>query len=126
MKRLILSVVLLLSGTASHADELYGPVQLVGVQRPQVINMEPVMVEPAPRGVMLPPPLYLHVPPGYERHWNFRCHEFHACGRPVYFVREEWFRRVYAPYRHEHPDDGWRRRREWQENHWRGGDGGQD
>lgn len=49
-------------------------------------------------------PIYLHVPPGYERHWARHCAEYHACGRPVYFVRDDWYNRVYVP-RHRH-DDG--------------------
>ena len=32
-------------------------------------------------------PLYLHVPPGHAKHWRKHCHEYHACNRPVYFVR---------------------------------------
>ena len=36
-------------------------------------------------------------PPGHEKHWNKHCHEYGACGRPVYFVRDGWYNDVYAP-----------------------------
>jgi hypothetical protein len=42
-------------------------------------------------------PVYLHVPPGYERHWARYCAQYGACGRPVYFVRDEWYQREYVP-----------------------------
>jgi len=42
-------------------------------------------------------PIYLRVPPGYERHWAHHCAEYNACGRPVYFVRDEWYQHEYVP-----------------------------
>ena len=50
------------------------------------LESQPVVVQPvmgAPPGE----PLYLHVPPGHAKHWRKHCHEYHACDRPVYFVR---------------------------------------
>ncbi len=82
---------------------IYGQITLGDVQAP-VIYAQPVVVQPAPEFAAAPP-IYLHVPPGYEKHWGHHCAEYHACGRPVYFVREDWYQREYLP-RHEHFDRG--------------------
>jgi hypothetical protein len=48
-------------------------------------------------------PVYLHVPPGHEKHWSKHCGKYGACGRPVYFVREDWYQTHYVPrYRQQH------------------------
>jgi hypothetical protein len=48
----------------------------------------------------------LHVPPGHEKHWSKHCAQYNACGRPVYFVRDEWYNNEYVPhYRHAHDND---------------------
>jgi hypothetical protein len=66
---------------------------------PPVIYTQPVIVTAAPEYVGSP--IYLHVPPGYERHWAEHCAEYHACARRVYFVRDNWYNTVYVPrYRH--------------------------
>ncbi|MES2405816.1 MAG: hypothetical protein V4528_00670 [Pseudomonadota bacterium] len=72
--------------------------------RPQLIYAQPVMIE---RHHRAPPPIYLRVPPGHAKHWRKHCHEYNACGRPVYFVRDSWYDNVYAPrYREDHGDRG--------------------
>jgi hypothetical protein len=51
-------------------------------------------------------PIYLHVPPGYERNWAKHCAQYNACGRPVYFVRDDWYQREYVPrYQERHPEE---------------------
>jgi len=79
----------------------YGQITL-GDVHPPVVYAQPVVVQPAPEFVAAPP-IYLHVPPGYEKHWKRHCAEYHACGRPVYFVREDWYQKEYLP-RHGHFD----------------------
>lgn len=77
----------------------YGVINLGDVpEPPRVVYEQPVIVEhvPAP-----PPPVYLHVPPGHAKHWSKHCHEYHACGRPVYFVQDDWYQKVYVPEYHE-------------------------
>jgi len=81
---------------------------------PPVVYQQPVVVQPAPVVVGAPPlePIYLHVPPGHARNWRKHCHEYHACNRPVYFVRsaeyepgfdrERWERE----HGHDHGDHG--------------------
>ena len=50
-------------------------------------------------------PVYLRVPPGHEKHWSKHCAKYGACGRPVYFVREDWYQHEYVPYYRDHDDD---------------------
>ena len=56
------------------------------------------------------PASYLRVPPGHEKHWSKHCAQYHACGRPVYFVREDWYQKEYVPRQyhrdHESHDNG--------------------
>jgi hypothetical protein len=42
-------------------------------------------------------PLYLRVPPGHEKNWSKHCGKYGACGRKVYFVRDDWYTNEYAP-----------------------------
>jgi len=65
------------------------------------IYAQPVIIQQL-RGPAYPP-LYLRVPPGYERHWDKHCRRYDACGRPVYFVRDDWYRHQYVERR-----DGYR------------------
>ncbi len=81
----------------------YGQINIGGVpQPPQVIYAQPIVVQRTPTYVA--EPIYLHVPPGHEKHWSKHCAEYNACGRPVYFVREDWYNREYAPH-HSHDDN---------------------
>jgi len=73
---------------------------------PRVLYPQPVVIQ---QGGGQYPPLYLHVPPGQSKNWRKYCGRYDACGRPVYFVRDDWYNNTYAPrYRdyHEHGDDG--------------------
>ena len=73
----------------------YGQINLGSVpQPPQVIYAQPVVIQ---RTQAIAEPIYLRVPPGHEKHWAKHCREYNACGRPVYFVREDWYNREYAP-----------------------------
>ena len=75
-------------------------------QPPQVIVAQPVMVVPLPPAALRPEPVYLWVPPGHRKHWDKHCHEYHACGRPVYFVDDGWYQRnVMASARHGEGDE---------------------
>ena len=88
----------------------YGRIN-IGDAKPDVIYTRPVIVyREHPRNDV--EPIYLHVPPGYEKHWRKHCHEYNACGRPVYFVRDSWYQKIYVPRHHE---DGrhWGERRDY-------------
>ncbi|AXE30684.1 hypothetical protein DK842_12740 [Chromobacterium phragmitis] len=82
----------------------YGQIDIGGYPPPQLIYPQPVVIQPA---VAVMPPLYLRVPPGHIKQWGRYCGRYGACGRKVYFVRDDWYNRVYAPrYREYHHDHG--------------------
>jgi hypothetical protein len=87
----------------------YGQIDIGNVPRPPVVYAQPVVVAPSPEYVSVQP-IYLHVPPGHEKHWRKHCAAYNACGRPVYFVRDDWYNNEYVPrYRHDggdHDDSG--------------------
>lgn len=83
---------------------LYGQITIGDVQGPpQLIYARPVVILRGPEYASQP--IYLHVPPGHEKHWSKHCAQYRACGRPVYFVRDDWYNREYAP-RHKHRERG--------------------
>jgi hypothetical protein len=83
----------------------YGQINIGDFPRPAVIYAEPVWVQ-RPSKVVYVQPIYLHVPPGHEKHWSKHCAQYGACGRPVYFVREDWYQTQYVPrYQHQDYDD---------------------
>ena len=82
----------------------YGQIDLGNAPPPALVYSRPIVVEPAPVGVVAEP-MYLRVPPGYAKHWRKHCAQYHACGRPVYFVQDRWYNQVYVPhYRREHAE----------------------
>ncbi|POZ62090.1 hypothetical protein [Chromobacterium alticapitis] len=99
----------------------YGQIDIGGAPAPQVIYQQPVMIQPVP---VAEPPIYLRVPPGHMKHWDRYCREYHACNRRVYFIRDEWYRQVYAPHYREHHHDNGRhegqRHDDWQHESWHG------
>ena len=80
----------------------FGQIELGSMPQPAVVYARPVVVEHAPE-YREAAPIYLHVPPGHEKHWSKHCAEYHACGRRVYFVRDDWYNNEYVP-RHQHAD----------------------
>ena len=84
----------------------YGQLDIGNVPQPQLIYTRPVVVQAVPEFAAAPP-IYLHVPPGHEKHWNKHCAQYNACGRPVYFVRDDWYNREYVPhYQHGGKEHG--------------------
>jgi len=72
---------------------VYGRVDIGRFPQPQVIVTQPVVVMPPPVVVAQPvQPVYMWVPQGHRKHWSKHCHEYNACGAPVYFVRHDWYR----------------------------------
>lgn len=94
--------------TGEVVPGVYGQVVLGNRPPPPVVYQQPMIVQPPAVVVGGPPvePLYLHVPPGHAKHWRKHCHEYHACDRPVYFVRSEeyepGFNRERWEHEHEH------------------------
>jgi len=79
----------------------YGQINIGSFPQPAVIYAQPVWIARPPKAVYVQP-IYLHVPPGHEKHWSKHCAEYGACGRPVYFVREDWYENEYVPSQHHH------------------------
>src|SRR5215472_9082762 len=73
--------------TGQVVPGVYGQVVIGNAPPPPVVYQQPMIVQPPPGPPM--EPIYLHVPPGHAKHWRKHCHEYHACNRPVYFVRSE-------------------------------------
>jgi hypothetical protein len=89
------------------APGVYGQVALGNGPPPPVVYAQPMVVQPAPVVIGAAPlePIYLHVPPGHARNWRKHCHEYHACERPVYFVKSAEYEPGYRP-EHEHNEHG--------------------
>lgn len=82
----------------------YGQLELGSAPPPQLVYPQPVVIQRAPEFAAAAP-IYLHVPPGHEKHWSKHCAQYNACGRPVYFVKDDWYNNEYvAHYQHEHGD----------------------
>jgi hypothetical protein len=98
--------------TGEVVPGVYGQVVLGSQPPPPVVYQQPVVVQPPAVVVGAPPaePIYLHVPPGHAKHWSKHCHEYHACNRPVYFVRSAEYepgfdmKRWRREHGHEHHD----------------------
>jgi hypothetical protein len=78
---------------------VYGQINIGALPAPALVAPQPVVIAP---GSVAAPPAYLYVPIAEQHNWRRYCGKYNACGRPVYFVRENWVRDRYA---HEHP--GW-------------------
>lgn len=101
-----------LSALSAHAGDVGVS---IGFSQPGVYGRvdigrypQPVLVAPQPVYVGRPvyrEPVYLWVPPGHRRDWRRHCGHYGACGAPVYFVQDGWYRQHVIVRR----DDGWRR-----------------
>lgn len=87
---------------------------------------QPVLIAPQPVYVGRPvyrEPVYLWVPPAHRRDWRRHCGHYGACGAPVYFVQDNWYRQNVIVYRDR--DRDWRRDdRQDHHHHGRGHDRG--
>jgi hypothetical protein len=113
--RIILAAALLAPTLAAATDVgvsvsigqpgFYGRIDIGDVQ-PQLVYAQPVIIH---GGSSRGRPLYLHVPPGHEKHWDKHCAQYNACGERVYFVQDNWYNNVYVPdyqrRRGDHDDD---------------------
>ena len=102
----------------------FGHIEIGDFPRPQLIYSKPVIIQPS----VGRQPVYLHVPPGHEKKWSKHCHQYNACGQPVYFVRDSWYNNEYVPRysekhgnREEHSDNRGQGRQN--DNHEEGGKG---
>jgi hypothetical protein len=72
--------------TGDVVPGVYGRVDLGNRPPPPIVYEQPVIIERPPPRVFVPP-IYLHVPPGHAKNWRAHCAQYHACNRPVYFVK---------------------------------------
>ncbi len=79
---------------------VYGRIDIGRFPQPQVVVAQPVIIARPPVVVAAPEPVYLWVPPGHRKNWRRYCGQYHACGVPVYFVEDRWYRE------HVHPEHG--------------------
>lgn len=102
--------------TGQVVPGVYGQVVIGSRPPPAVVYAQPVLVQPVPVVVGAPPaaPIYLHVPPGHARNWRQHCHEYHACDRPVYFVKSAEYEPGYRP---KHEDHGHQDDEHWDRGH---------
>lgn len=125
MKRFLLLSTLLATTSVFAADigvsvsigqpGFYGRIDIGNYPQPQVVNPQPVMIEPIQ---VNRPPIYLRVPPGHIKHWKKHCHEYNACGERVFFVKDDWYTRDYAPrYQEQQRARGDERRGERHDDH---------
>jgi hypothetical protein len=85
---------------------VYGRVDLTNRPAPPpVVYAQPVVIERPPPEAVVQQPIYLHVPPGHAHNWRKHCHEYHACNRPVYFVKSAEYEPGYVRDRDNHRDD---------------------
>jgi hypothetical protein len=90
--------------TGQVVPGVYGQLVLGNQPPPPVVYAQPVIAEPPAMVPAVPvAPIYLHVPPGHAKDWARHCHEYHACNRPVYFVKSAEYEPGYRPdHRQDH------------------------
>jgi hypothetical protein len=107
MKHFLFTMMMILFAVSAQAADVgvsvsvgqpgfYGRIDIGSFPQPELVYARPVVVHPTPVGVVYQP-VYMHVPPGYEKHWSRHCSKYNACGRPVYFVKGGWYNNVYVP-----------------------------
>ena len=120
-KKLLAACALVLAAPAFAADVgvsisvsqpgVYGRVDIGRFPQPQVVVAQPVIVQrpvmvQQPQVVVVQPePVYMWVPPGHRKNWRHHCARYNACGVPVYFVREDWYRQHVAPVRQQRHEE---------------------
>jgi hypothetical protein len=108
MKHFLFTMMIVLFAVSAQAADVgvsvsvgqpgfYGRIDIGDAPQPQLIYARPVVIQPAPAGVVYQP-IYVHVPPGHEKKWSKHCSKYNACGRPVYFVRDKWYNDTYVPH----------------------------
>lgn len=103
----------------------YGRIDIGRFPQPQIVYPQPVIIVPAPVTVVQAP-LYLRVPPGHSKHWSKHCSKYNACGQPVYFVQDQWYRSqvVEAQYDQRDRDHGHDQRHDLEQGRHKGKDQG--
>ncbi len=98
------------------APDFFGRIDIEGAPPPVLLSSRPIVIERPSVDVEVEP-LYLHVPETESRDWRHYCNRYNACGRPVYFVKDRWYRQVYAPHYRSHHEEYEHRREQWHEHY---------
>lgn len=85
----------------------FGLIDNRGYAAPPLYASRPVIVQ---RVRYYQEPVYLRVPTRHRENWGRYCHRYEACGVPVLFVRDSWYRNTYAPRVRHMYRDGYRDR----------------
>ena len=81
----------------------YGHIDIGNAPQPVVYNTQPVIIQQQPVYIE---PAYMRVPMAHQHNWRHHCGAYNACGRPVYFVKDNWDQHTYRPhYAREHARD---------------------
>jgi len=87
------------------APGVYGRVELGKDSHPDVYYPQPVVIVKDSKYSKYKP-TYLHVPPGHAKNWGKHCHKYHACERPVYFIKSVEYEESYQrEHQHDHDHD---------------------
>ena len=146
--RSLATALLAAAGLATVAPARAGDIGVsIGFSQPGVYGRvdighypQPVLIAPQPVVIGRPvyrEPVYLWVQPDHLRDLRRLCYSYGACGAPVYFVEDGWYRRNVIVYREQDRDwrqrewrerDDWRDRDDWRERpeHGRGRGRGHD
>ena len=81
----------------------YGHIDIGGAPPPRLVYREPMVVV---QSQVVVAPIYLRVRSGHAKNWKHHCSEYNACGRPVYFVEDDWYNNDYAPHYRKHHGGG--------------------
>lgn len=78
-----------------NAPGQYGRIDFNNYPQAMLITQQPVFYLPQ-TVVVQQDPIYLYVPAEHQGNWGRYCRRYQACGRPVYFVREDWVSAQYG------------------------------
>ena len=87
----------------------YGQINIGRSDGPQLVYPSPVTAYPQAWSQWRQP-IYMLVPSFQVSNWGGYCNLYNACNRPVYFVREDWYRGRQGPLAWR--EDEWSERRE--------------
>jgi hypothetical protein len=79
---------------------VYGRVDIGRFPQPVLVAPRPVIITHR----VVQEPVYLWVPPGHRQNWRRYCGRYEACGAPVYFVQDRWYREHVIERRHDRHD----------------------
>ena len=107
-----IGIALLAGGAAARAADVgvsinisqpgvYGRIDIGRFPQPVLYAPRPVVITQR----VVQEPVYLWVPPGHRQNWRRYCGRYEACGAPVYFVQDRWYRDHVMEARYERRHD---------------------